>query len=171
VEKTQSTELKMIGHVEVTCLDEQGELVWQERYKNDITNVGLTLLLNVMFNSGSQATSWYIGLISNSNFTAVSTSDTMASHSGWQELATYSESTRPQWDDLSGENALIGNATPVEFTITTASVIKGIFLVNNNTKGGTTGTLWNTGVFPVVRSVAIGQKLQVNYKLSAVGSS
>lgn len=170
MEKTQSHSFLVVGDFFVRCVNGDGSTEWIETHHNDITNVGLTKMLNVMFNSGSQSTNWYIGLINNTGYTSVSSSDTMTSHTGWTELTTYSESTRQAWSNLSGENSLIGNATPVEFTITTASTIKGIFLVDNNTKSGTSGTLWNTGVFSVVRSVAVGQKLQVNYKLRAVGS-
>lgn len=163
--------MKLEGYWDITCFDPDGRFVWHNSFSNDITTAGLTSLLNVYFNAASQITAWYIGLINNSSYSAVSSSDTMTSHSGWAELTNYSETTRPQWSNLSGDNALIGNATPVEFTITTASVIKGIFVVSNNSKGGSTGTLWNTGIFPVVRSVSVGQKLQVNYRLRAVGSS
>jgi hypothetical protein len=63
---------------------------------------------------------------------------------------------------------VIATSTPVVFTINSTVTIAGAFVTNNNTKGGTTGTLFSVGNFTVGdRPVVSGDTLNVTYTFSA----
>jgi hypothetical protein len=147
-----------------------GTLKLLERYliKNGITNVGKDYVLNVAFNSATQIanTSWYIGLIDNAGFTALAAADTMASHAGWTEWTSYSETTRQAWGSVTSTAQSTGNATPASFTINANGTLYGMFITSNNTKGGTTGTLWSTGGFSSTVPVSTSDVFRATYNLS-----
>lgn len=137
-------------------------------FPNGITNVGKNYILNVGFDTGSQIaqTSWFIGLIDNTSFTALNATDTMASHSGWIEFTSITQTTRPLWGNGSSTAQSLTNASPVAFNITAAGNINGIFINSDHTLSGTTGTLWSTGSFGSVVPVAINDQLNTTYTLS-----
>lgn len=116
-------------------------------WENLVTNAGLDYLLSAGLDGGSQITTWYLGLIDDSP--TVAAGDTMASHAGWVEVTAYDEANRQTWTGgtVSGQSVdNVGNEAT--FTISADSTdIGGAFLVSNNTKGGTTGTLYAAGAF------------------------
>lgn len=83
----------------------------------------------------------YVLLIDATNFTAFSDDDTMASHAGWTELTSYSESVRQTWVNTGTSGGSITNTPGAVFTCNDASSAIGWALVTNSTKSGTTGTL------------------------------
>jgi hypothetical protein len=127
---------------------------------NDITNQGKNDILNVYFNGGSQtaAASWYIGLVSSTGYTGLAATDVMSSHAGWTEFTSFSQANRVAWGPGAPASQSITNATPAQFDITANGTVKGIFIVTNNTKGGTTGTLWSTALFSADVPVANGKE-------------
>lgn len=135
---------------------------------NDITNVGKGYILDTMFFNQTQiaSSSWFIGLISNSGYSALAAADTMASHSGWTEFTGYSESTRVAWGPGASSSQSTTNATPATFDINATGTLKGIFVVSNSTKGGTTGTLWATGLFAADVPVSNGDQMKITYTVS-----
>jgi hypothetical protein len=96
----------------------------------------------------------------------------MASHAGWTEVTAYSEATRPAatfGTSTTADPSVISNTASVAvFNITSTTVVGGAFLTSNNTKGGTTGTLFSASDFqsPGDRSVASGDVLNVTYQFS-----
>lgn len=136
---------------------------------NGITNVGKNKILDDMFNDGTQTanSSWYIGLIDASGYTALADTDTMASHSGWNEFTTYSEANRVAWGSGAAASQSTTNASPATFNITGTATVKGVFVPTNNTKSGTTGTLWSTALFSADVPVSNGDQLKVTYTVSA----
>lgn len=147
----------------------QGVKIGEWEIENGITNEGKNKILDVMFSDATQiaAASWYIGLIDNDGFTSLAAGDTMSSHAGWNELTSeYDETTRPAWGPGNPASQSITNASPVVFTFNGTADVYGAFITSNNTKGGTTGTLWSTGAFNAVRSVVALDEIRVNYTLS-----
>lgn len=142
--------------------------LWEQTLRNGVTTPGLADLLSVAFAAGTQKPAWYVGLIDNASFSAVSSSDTSASHAGWVELTGYTAGARPQWSPTV-TNALAVNATPLEFVPSGSIAVKGLFVASVSTKGGTTGILWSTAVLAAVRNLAAGQALEVIYRLRAGG--
>lgn len=133
---------------------------------NGITDVGLNHILTTEFNAGAQITAWYIGLVDNDGFSAFADEDTMASHAGWDESVAYDEATRPEWTAGDAAERAITNAATVDFTMNATATIKGLFITSQNTKSGTTGTLWATAAFGSTIAVADDDVLKVTYTVS-----
>lgn len=153
----------------VEHLDKDGNLKATYDFHNDIVNVGKNNIFDVYFNGGTQTpnNSWFIGLISNSGYSALAAADTMSSHAGWTEFTGYSQSTRVAWGSGAASSQSVTNASPATFDITSSGTIKGIFVITNSTKGGTTGTLWATGLFSADVPVVNGDQLRATYTVSA----
>lgn len=143
-----------------------GKVINEFDVHNDVNDVGANSILGVQFHADSQITAWYLGLIDNSGFTAVANSDTMASHSGWNENVSYSDSTRIAWSPGGASSRSITNGTAATFNINGTAVIKGIFVASVSTKSGTSGTQWSTALFASTVSVTNGDQLKVTYTLS-----
>lgn len=136
--------------------------------KNLVVNQGKNDILETYFHDGTQiaASSWYMGLISSSGYSAIAAGDTAASHSGWTEATGYSESTRQSWGQGAAASQSITNSSPVTFSINATATIKGAFIISNSTKGGTSGKLWAAALFSADVPVNNGDQLKVTYTLS-----
>lgn len=157
------------GQFGVDHVDSDGNLKARYDFRNDITNQGKNSLFEIMFHDGTQiaSSSWFIGLISNASYSALAAGDTMSSHAGWTEFTGYSQSTRVAWGPGAAASQSITNASPATFDINATGTVKGVFVVSNSTKGGTTGTLWATALFTADVPVANGDQLRVTYTVSA----
>lgn len=133
---------------------------------NGIVDVGVNSLLDVGFRNQTQISTWYMGLVDNSGFSAFAAADTMGSHSGWNEFTNYSESVRQTWSPAAASSRSISNSTAVEFSIDGSGTVKGIFVTSDDTKSGTTGTLWATAAFSSNVSVVNGDVLKITYTIS-----
>lgn len=154
------------GRFRVEHYDKEGNLKAVYRVPNGIVDVGLNKILEDMFNGGTQSTTWYIGLVNNSGFSAFANADTMASHAGWTESTDYTETARPEWTAGTAASRSITNASTVDFSINATVTLKGIFIVNNATKSGTAGTLWSTAAFASNVSAVNGDTLKITYTVS-----
>lgn len=153
----------LVGTLTFVARNADGSVAWTEDVvMNGDTTAGLNDMLSVYFNSGSQKTAWYSGLINNSGFSALSASDTISSHAGWSEYTGYSESVRQTWTPNSPSAGVMTGSSMV-FTFTESVTMKGAFIVSNNTKGGTTGTLFATGAFSSTQAMSNGQTLTITY--------
>jgi hypothetical protein len=157
------------GSYVVEHLDKDGKLKGIYKIPNDITNQGKNDIFDVYFSDGTQtpASGWYLSLVSNSGYSALAAGDTPASHAGWTEFTGYAEGTRPAWGPGDPAGQSITNSTPVTFSINTSGTVKGIFVINQNTKGGTTGKLWATALFTGDVPVTNGDQLKVTYTVAA----
>lgn len=161
-------EAKFVDVIRFIHLDKNGKLKTFDQSLNDIVNQGRNDILDVMFSDGTQIASsgWYVGLISQSGYSALSNADTMASHGGWAEFTGYSNTTRPAWGpgDPSGQS--ISNATPVNFDINATGTLKGVFVCTNNAKLGTSGRLWASALFTADNPVVSGDQIKVTYSVN-----
>ena len=137
----------MKGRWEFVCRDANGAEKWRDTIDNIVVNAGLNYLLDAGLSGGTQITTWYLGLLSATP--TVAAGDTMASHAGWTEVVAYDEANRVTWADGGVASQSVSNsASPADFTISANSTqIGGAFLTSNNTKSGTTGTLYAAGAF------------------------
>lgn len=159
--------LKPRGVFNWEIVGKDGKSKGKGTFPNGITNDGLNKLLNVMFVATTQLTTWYVGLISSTSYSALAAGDTMASHSGWTESVAYSGSTRPQWTAGTSTSKSTTNSSTVDFAINAdGTVIKGIFITSDNTKSGTSGTLWSTGLFTGDQTLANGDTLKITYTVN-----
>ena len=163
---------KATGKYTVECFDKDGNLKWVAETPNLVVNVGLQYMAGSALTSTAQITSWYLGLYGSGATNSPSAGDTMATHGGWTEVTDYSESTRPAATFAAATNAnpsvVTNTASKAVFTINGTTTVGGAFLTSNNTKGGTTGTLFSAADFaaPGDRSVVSGDILNVTYTFS-----
>ncbi len=157
---------------------------------NNITNEGRTRLLNVMFNSGTPITSWWMGLVDSTSFTAYAPGDSyaqIAGTNGWLENTSYTDDangnsavTRPVWGagtaTVTSNVAQTTNAAPAVFDITSggSGTVKGLFIVGGaagaQTKGdhAASAILWAAAAFTAGDvSVLNGDQLKVSYSVTA----
>lgn len=169
VKSSPKKNLPVRGRYKLQLFDKNGNLKAEREGPNGIVDVGLNKILNDMFDGGSSASpsgTWYCGLIDNAGFSALAAGDTMSSHAGWSESTAYTEANRITWGVGAASSRSVTNATTMDFSINATVTINGIFIVDQNTKGGTTGTLWATASFSSPVSASNGDTLKVTYTVS-----
>ncbi|NBS70572.1 hypothetical protein EBT31_16905 [bacterium] len=168
-------EMLALGRFKIQCFDKDGNLKWEDENHNLVVNQGLQYMCGTALTSVAQITTWYIGLYGAGASNTPAAGDTMASHAGWTEVTPYSNATRPTCTFATATTAnpsvATNSASPASFAINATSTVGGAFLVSNNTKGGSTGTLFSAADFqsPGDRTVASGDTLNVTYTLSLAG--
>lgn len=164
--------LKASGHYTVECFDKDGNLKWVAESKNLVVNGGLQYMAGVALTGTLQSTLWYLGLYGAASSNNPAAGDTMSSHLGWTEVTAYSEATRPAATFAAATNAnpsvVTNTASKAVFSINGSATVGGAFLTSDNTKNGTTGTLFSAADFsaPGDRSVVSGDILNVTYTFS-----
>lgn len=133
-----------MGNWKAEIRNPAGALIEVVEWQNLIVNAGLSQLLD---GGLAAAGPWYIGLTDGAP--VVAAGDTMASHSGWAEIAGYDEASRETWTPGTvAAQAVNNNASAAVFTITNNSTtIGGAFLADSATKNGATGLLFAAGAF------------------------
>lgn len=171
---TQAVEMaQAIGRYQVECRDKAGNLKWSVDESNLVVNVGLQYMAGTALTSTAQITTWYLGLITGPGVTT-NAADTMASK-GWTEFTGYSNSTRVAPSLTAATNAnpsvVTNSGSPANFNINATGTVGGAFLTSNDTKGGTSGTLFSEKAFssPGDRSVVSGDVISVTYTFSLAG--
>jgi hypothetical protein len=160
------------GRFEIECRDKDGNLKWFDASQNLVVNVGLQYMAGTALTSTAQITTWYVGLYGSGASNTPAAGDTMSSHAGWTEVTDYSEATRVAATFASATNAnpsvVTNSASKAQFTMNNTVTVGGAFLTSNNTKGGTTGTLFSAADFgsPGDRAVVSGDVVLVTYTFS-----
>jgi len=170
----QATEgLSATGRFFIECYDKDGKLKWTDESKNLVVNVGLQYMAGTALDgSTARITTWYLGLYGAASSNNPAAGDTMSSHAGWTEVTDYSESTRPTATFVAATTAnpsvVTNTASKAQFTMNNTVTVGGAFLTSNNTKGGTSGTLFSAKDFssPGDRSVVSGDIVLVTYTFS-----
>lgn len=122
--------------------------LWQPfEFANLVVNEGLDDSLDKHLKGSAYTAAFYVGLTDSTPTPAAG--DTMASHAGWAEITNYDEANR---QDLTlgtvSSQSVDNSASKAVFTIdTNSTTIGGAFVTTNNTKGGSTGTLYGIGAF------------------------
>lgn len=160
------------GRFNVVCRDADGNFKWEEVIDNLVVNVGLQDMNTKYFTGSSYTAAWYLGLYGAAASNNPAASDTMSSHAGWTEVTAYSQSTRPACSfgtaSTANPSVISNSGSPATFSINGTTTVGGAFLTSDNTKGGTTGTLFSASDFtsPGDRSVVSGDTLTVTYTFS-----
>ena len=163
---------KATGKYTVECYDKDGNLKWVAETPNLVVNVGLQYMAGSALTSTAQITTWYLGLYGAASSNNPAAGDTMSSHAGWTEVVAYSEANRPTASfaaaTAANPSVVTNTASKAVFTINGTTTVGGAFLTSNNTKSGTTGTLFSAADFsaPGDRSVVSGDILNVTYTFS-----
>ena len=159
----------------VQCHDADGNLKWEAEAPNLVVNGGLQDMNAKYFTGSAYTATWYLGLYGAAASNNPAAGDTMSSHAGWTEVVAYSQATRPACTfgtpTTANPSVATNSASPATFSINGTTTVGGAFLTSNNTKSGTTGTLYSAADFsaPGDRSVVSGDTLTVTYTLSLAG--
>ena len=167
----------VVGAFTVTCTDVDGNLRWEETFKNLVVNVGKESLLNKYFAGTSYTAAWYLGLVDGATSPTYNAADTATSHAGWTEFTGYANATRPAaafgaatstggGAGSAGTGSIVTSATAFVITATTGTVA-GAFLITGNAKSPASQagyTLYSAGSFTTGnRTVLSGDTLNVTY--------
>ena len=159
--------MKVRHHYKIECV-RGGKVVWTEEFDNLVVTVGRNKYLDATLKTGLASPLWYVGLKDTGTVVA---GDTMASHAGWAELTVYSNATRPAFTPGTIADGSVDNsASKAVFNINATDDIYGAFMADNNTKGGTTGTLLGGGDFASARGVISEDTLNVTVTASISSS-
>ena len=153
---------------------ETGELKFLQfiDFDNGISLQGLNSLLGVGFHGDTQITGWFLFPISNTSYSALSSGDTAASHTGWVESAAYSETTRPSWGPAAPSGGSILNTTPIVMTINAdLTALVGMGMASVSTKSSTSGVLWATGLFGSLQNMNTSDVLKITYTVTLTPTS
>jgi hypothetical protein len=151
------------GAFKVTCWTADGTVRWEDDLSNLVVTVGKNDLLNQYFRGSAYTASFFVGLKVAGSINAT---DTMSSKS-WTEITDYSNATRPAFTAaVPSAGSTNNSASPAVFNINGTTTVGGCFITTNNTKGGTTGTLFAATDFAAARSVLNGDTLTVTYTIS-----
>ena len=156
----------------IECRDKDGNLKWAAESHNLVVNVGLQDMNSKYFTGSGYTATWYLGLYGAASSNNPAAGDTASSHIGWTEITPYSNATRPTCTfgtpTTADPSVATNSASPASFTINATATVGGAFLISDNTKGGSTGTLFSASDFtsPGDRSVVSGDTLNVTYTFS-----
>jgi hypothetical protein len=149
---------------DVSCIDENGEEKWREHFRNVVTAVGKTFLLETVFRGSGYTAAWFMSLIGNTSYTgAPVVGDTLATHGTWTEQSGYTGGPTRKTLTFNAAGAGSISHTAVSFT-GVADTINGCFVCTAST--GTSGTLYSAGAFSSARVVTAPDTLNVTVTLT-----
>jgi hypothetical protein len=159
------------GVYTIQCVGADGQVKWEQNTPNLVVNQGLQNMNTTYFNSGTQVTTWYVGLITGpGSGTTIAAGDTLASHAGWTEFSNYSGNRKAAvfgTATTADPSVITNTASPAQFSISGAGgTVAGAFLASVAT--GTSGVLFSASDFqsPGDRVVVSGDTLVVTYTFS-----
>jgi hypothetical protein len=159
------------GVFKVQCFGADGVLKWEEENPNLVMNQGLQDMNTTYLKSGTQITTWYLGLVTGpGSGTTYAAGDTLASHAGWTEFTNYSGTRKAVTfgtATTANPSVISNSASPSAFTISGAGgTVAGAFLCSATS--GTSGVLFSGSDFtsPGDRVVVSGDTLNVTYTFS-----
>lgn len=137
---------------------------------NLVVNEGLTDLLKVYFQSGSQATGFYLAPFSG-NVAPVATLTAANFTSTQTEFTDYSQSARVAWTPPGtaiSSPSIDNTASPATFSVNADSkTVWGFGLLTAQAKSATTGVLVAAAQFSTSKSVNDGDSLNASYSFTA----
>ena len=131
--------MKFYGVWSFQIKEKSGEILKEWTSRNLVVNQGLEYALDVALLSGTQITTWYGGLMSDTPTPSTSASHTLAAHAGWTEETGYT-GNRQSWTGVRTSQTADNAADLFEFEASGADMdVAGAFLCSAST--GTTGNL------------------------------
>jgi hypothetical protein len=158
------------GVYKIQCIGSDGQVRWEQETPNLVVNQGLQDMNTTYFNSGTQVTTWYVGLITGpGSGTTITAADTLASKA-WTEFTNYAGNRKAAvfaTATTADPSVITNTASPAQFSISGAGgTVAGAFLASVAT--GTSGVLFSASDFqsPGDRVVVSGDTLNVTYTFS-----
>jgi len=160
--------LKITAEWTVRGLDPEGNVKWEDSYKNTTVNEGLDELLEQAYLGSAYTAQHYVGLMDGTP--TVAAGDAISSHAGWSEVQAYDEANRGDLTTALGtvSGQSLSTSATIDFSINADSTtIGGAFISTDNTIGGTTGILIGASAFSGGdKSLDNGDTLQVSVTLT-----
>lgn len=168
-------EMVLHGHFDMRCLNNAGEVLWEEGFDNLVTTAGKNFLLDQALAGSAYTAAEYLSLISSAGFSTIVAADTMGSHAGWFEVDNtthlpYYGTTRPTaaWSAAAGGAKALSAAA--SFVFTNSGTVQGGFLVGGSgasaSVGNTGGVLISAGTLTTPQPVINGNTIQMSYTLT-----
>jgi len=157
------------GIFTITCVDKDGNIKWVEKTKNKVVNVALEHILDLVFSLNSETVNanYYVGLIDSSP--VIAATDTLSSHSGWNESTPYSETSRHEYIEARSSLTVSNSSTKAEFTINSSATIGGVFITSDSL--GTSGLLFSAAPFGTGdKDVNTGDTIFAVYEFTSTSS-
>lgn len=161
----------------VTCWNPNGTIAWREVIENLVPTEGLNHVLSTELKGVGYTASWFVGLISNTNFGSLQATDTAAqitaaAPSGgtnqWQESLVYSQATRPALILGAVAAGSVSNAASLAlYSISGTDTLNGGFIASSAVKSGTSGVLYGEGSFASTHAVSSGQTITTQVTCTA----
>lgn len=173
--KKTGVQIGMIDYFDVQCVSPDGEVKWEERIHNLVTNQGLSHVIQTVFTGQDVAIgTWYVGLKDAGAPAAADAAASLPNVGAWTEYTEYDEATRPV-ATLANEasQATTNSASPASFTIASpAPDVVGVFVVDANGKNTNTSAtvLYGVGDFASPKVVDPADTLNVTVTLSAASA-
>lgn len=136
---------------------------------NKVVNEGLQHLLDVLLLSGSQDTTWFVGLCAATP--TVAAGDTLAVHAGWTEFTAYT-GNRKAYTGSRSSQTVSNQASLAEFTINADSqTVGGAFIGGAET--GTGGVLLCGAAFTGGNRTGLmtSDVLKIRYDITAASAA
>lgn len=144
-----------------------GVLIDEWDSENIVVNEGLDYALDVALANGTQHANFYAGIFKG-NYTPLA-GDTAANIAANSTEATeYTSANRVTWTPGAVASQSVSNSASVaSYTINATVTIYGAFLISDNAKSGTAGTLFCASRFPASRDLVNLDVLQVTYQIDS----
>lgn len=158
--------LRVHGHYHGQII-RAGQVIDEFECPNLCVDQGLNSLLGVYFHADTQITAWYMGLFE-ANYTPVAGVLASGIAAAATETTAYDETTRRVFTPAAAAGKSVTNSASVAtFTFNATKTIYGAFLISDNTKGGTSGTLFSAAKFGASKSVVAADQLLLTYTFNA----
>lgn len=139
---------------------------------NILPTQGINHCLDVWLGNVAKPAGWYLSLYQNNVDPAANwTAANVVANAGESTSTTegYTQATRPQFTPTAAANGAKDNVgAEARFTIATASSVNfnGLFLISDNTRGGTAGFLGSAAAMPITRTLLNGDNYDIGYRVT-----
>src|SRR6266436_8777886 len=172
---------KLVGTYFVECVAKDGTVKWTDTIVNTVMTEGKNLALDtILAGSSYTVVGPYMGLISNTSFTAIAAGDTAVQingTNGWKEAGstnnpTYSGTRKTAvFNSASGGSKGLSASLSFAITSTGPDICKGAFIIYGtgavSTINNTSGKLLSAGLFTGGdKSVSNGDTLNISWSLA-----
>lgn len=138
---------------------------WEVVLRNGPTIEGVNYVLNAGYRGATASSSWYVGLIDNTGYSAPTEDDTHAAHP-WSEFTSIFLSQRAAWSPAAAAGGQLNYSAVASISITGDGSLRGAFLANRQATGLAAGSiLYSTAPADSGLSVSAGGTVLAGYKL------
>ena len=160
----------VVGGIFTGQIVRDGKIIDEFDVPNLVVDQGLNHLLDVVFHGTTQVNPWYLGVFEG-NYTPVATLTAANIAASATECTAYDEASRQEYNEAAAAAKVTTNsANKATFTFNATKTLYGAFLISDNTKGGTAGTLMAAAKFVAPKAVVATDQLLLTYSFTAASA-